>query len=143
MRFVKKFIGSSAYNIAGGTLSEKNVQKEFRISSESLNKGVESGELTVQYRSCHGSRYRLFIRDQIVAFSRTATAEVDSALQSSYEKKQSKKELLDNQQLLNKVKNELNGIDYRKVELTRKVEELETWMKENDPKMAKKRKLEN
>ena len=54
-----------------------------------------------------------------------------------------KKELLDNQQLLNSVKNELNGIDHRKVELTRKVEELETWMKENDPKMAKKRKLEN
>jgi len=138
-----RFISSSAYNMAGGTLSEKNVQKEFRISSSSLDKGVESGALTVQYRSCHGSRYRLFIRDEIVAFSHSATAELDPAMQSSFEKKQMKKELLDKQELLIRFKNELNGIDDRKISLTRKIVELETWMKENDPKMAKKRKLDN
>jgi hypothetical protein len=139
-----RFISSSAYNMAGGTLSEKNVQKEFRISSSSLDKGVESGALTVQYRSCHGSRYRLFIRDEIVAFSHSATAELDPALQIyNHEKKRMKKELVDKQELLTRVKNELNGIDDRKISLTRKIVELETWMKENDPKMAKKRKLDN
>lgn len=127
---------SSVYNTAGATLSEKNVGEEYFLNSEALTRGIESGELTFQWRAFHGNSYRLFIRDQIIAFAKTC--EPDQSLKSAHDKKMLKQNIIFQHARLDKVTAELNGIDARKSALLDEKLQLETWIALNDPKAAAK-----
>ena len=126
--------GSSVYNTSGGTLSEKNVKEEFSLSESQLSEGIKDGKLTIQWRSFHGNSYRLFIYSEVVAFAKTV--EPDPDLLAAKNKKMLKEKLITNKAELEKVTNELNGIEGRKAYLILKKAELEKWMLENDPKTA-------
>jgi len=67
----RSFGGSSVYNTAGETMSEKNVIAEFLLKESDLERGCEEGKLHVQWRSCHGHRYRLFVRSEVSEFAKT------------------------------------------------------------------------
>lgn len=65
--------GTSAFNTKGETLSEKNAMKEFKIKQTDLQRGVDEGKLTFQWRSCMGNSYRLYVTSEVAAFARSCS----------------------------------------------------------------------
>lgn len=126
----------SAFNQSGATLSEKNVKEEYQLNSDQLTKGIEDGKLTVSWRQCHGSMYRLYIRSQIEAFRRTV--QPDSTLVAASNAAKSKYEITTKRSRLTVVSQELAGIDARKLALINEKQMLEQWLQTNDPKTAAK-----
>ena len=129
-------INMSVYSMAGGTLSEKNVAEEYLLSSSQLIKGSEDGKLNVQWRSCHGNSYRLYVRSEVAEYVKVVGPDVH--LKAAYDAKMVKQNLVTNRARLAAVSNELSCIDARKLALINEKRTLEEWLQTNDPKEAAK-----
>lgn len=124
----------SAYNTAGGTISEKSVAEEYLLSLSQLSDGVEIRKLTVQNRSFHGNSYRLYIRSEVEAYARLVGP--DPYLKSLQNVKMAKQNLSAKRARFDAVSSELANIDNKKLASTREKDSLHQWLMLNDPKAA-------
>eukprot|EP00877_Chromochloris_zofingiensis_P002584 jgi/Chrzof1/12326/Cz06g30130.t1 len=75
-----RFGGSSVYNTAGETLSEKSACAAYNLTVDQLKAAWEEKKVTIRHRSCHGNAYRLYIRSEVEALGKSlrgADYEVD------------------------------------------------------------------
>ena len=105
-------------------MSEKNAIKEFKITQEHLERGIEEGKLKVQWRSCHGNSYRLYVRNEVADFAKTCPKD------EKLVKKGKKDELKATTELLAQAQAQVAALSSKK-------RELETWMSENDESVKK------
>jgi hypothetical protein len=102
----------SVYTTAGATMSEKNVTAAYQLSADQLRQGVEGGNLKLQWRSCHGNSYRLFIRSEVEAYAKLVGP--DPALKAVHDASQAKQRIATKHSRYVEVTKDLETIDARK-----------------------------
>ena len=65
-------------------ISQKNAIKEFQLKEDVLENAMKDGQLTFQWKNCHGNTYRSLIYRDVVEFAKVA--EKDPVLVSSMQK---------------------------------------------------------
>lgn len=123
------------------SISENTIITEYHITKADIVRGFEEGKLTkCSWRSFHGSEYRLLDASEARKFAETCPK--DPTLVAAAERAALREKIVSGREELEKVTNDLDGIDERKATLIKRKQELETFLAANaHVKIPKKRKL--